>query len=189
MKWVPPQLSFTENGDIQFFGPIKDNGNQDPLSPIPSSFRDTPDIIKHLSPHILEEGIQSLHQEFLENSHNGIWTRAIHTLLLRTCTPVEPKSSASASVRLYELAFQHDSTHTRPPGNLGELFVLYSPTWKQQRSCLGCIGSNDMNTTFLTDQKTENEDSFDLCKIWVCISNSPANSGWLSDTEMVCILF
>ena len=68
MKWVPPQLSFTENGDIQFFGPIKDNGNQDPLSPIPSSFRDTPDIIKHLSPHILEEGIQSLHQEFLENS-------------------------------------------------------------------------------------------------------------------------
>lgn len=189
LKWCPPKFNMTEKGDIRFYGPIKRSKLDKKLDLIPSTFRDSPDIIKHMKPHILEEGINGLQQEFLENSDNNIWKRPWYKLFLRNCTPVEPKSSSSASVRLHEFAFQIDPNNTRPPTNLGEIFAVYSPNWNQTNCCLGFIGSNDINSTFLMDQKTENENSFDLCKLWISVSSKVVeNSGWLPETEMVSLI-
>ena len=187
LKWSPPKAIFdTENSRIHFQGPIENHGDKVTLSPIPSTFSNAPDIIKHVSPHILEEGLNGLHQEFLEHSQSGIWKRHIFNLYLRSCTPVEPKTTSSASVKLYEFSYYLDGQ--RPPTNLGEMFAIFSPSWN--RCCLGYIGSNDINSTFLTDQKTEREESFDLCKLWVAVSNSMVqNSGWLSESEMVSKYF
>jgi len=190
LKWSPPAVVCVEDGPVRFRGPINFIGNKVPLSPIPATFRDSPDMIKHITPHILEEGLMSLHQEFTENSKDGWWTRNSFTLFLRNCTPVEPRNSStssSPSVRLYEFAFYFDPKKNtqRPPTNLGEIFAIYSPSWKQSFCCLGFIGSNDINSTFLTDQKVDNDDSFDLCKLWICVSNSSIeNSGWLPESEM-----
>jgi len=187
MKWSPPTVIQKETGSpVRFQGCVRQHHvNACNLEPIPSSFRDVPDMTKHMTPHILEEGINSLYQEFKENSTNGQWTRHIFTLYLRSCTPVEPKNISSASVRLYEFAFHLKSKSTRPPTNLGEMFVIHSPSWKQSSCCLGYIGSNDINSTFLTDQKTDDEDSFDLCKLWISVSNTVIeNSGWLSESDL-----
>ena len=189
MKLSPPIAIQNEVGDtIQFQGCVKQlNATASKLEPIPSTFRDVPDITKHMTPHILEEGINSLHQEFLENSRNGKWTRNVFTLHLRSCTPVEKRSLSSASVRLYEFAFHLNNKTFRPPTNLGEMFVVHSPSWRQSSGCLGLIGSNDINSIFLSDQKTEDEDVFDLCKLWISVSKDLVeNSGWLPQSEMVC---
>ena len=192
MKWSPPEFIYRQEDDkVVVYGPVKQIGKREALAPIPATFRDSPDIIKHISPHILEEGINSLHKEFLENSTNStrkrterVWTRNIFKLFLRSCTPVEAKASSSSSVRLYEFAFHLGSEGMRPPTNLGELFAIYSPSWKQP--CLGFIGSNDINSTFLSDQKTECEYYFDLCKLWISVSNTVVeHSGWLPKSEMV----
>ncbi len=188
MKWTPPVAIRNEIDDsVKFQGCVKQlNSKACQLEPIPSTFSDVPDITKHMTPHILEEGINSLHQEFLENSRNGEWTRNVYTLYLRSCTPVEQKTLSSESVRLHEFAFHLNSKDIKPPTNLGEMFAIYSPSWKQSSCCLGFIGSNDINSTFLTDQKTEDEDAFDLCKLWISVSNKAVeNSGWLPKSEMV----
>ena len=185
MKWSPPEIVFQDN-IVHFRGPLKTLGKKNDLTPIPSTFRDSPDIIKHVTPHILVEGINSLHQEYMENSKHGVWTRNIFNLTLRSCTPVEPKTSSSATARLYEFAFHFDSNNVRPPTNLGEIFALYSPSWDKSTCCLAFIGSNEINSTFLSDQKYEDEDSYDLCKLWVSVSNTHIeHSGWLPENEMV----
>jgi hypothetical protein len=183
LKCSPPTVVL-KGAIVQFRGPIQLFGKKESLPVIPTTFRDSPDLIKHMTPHILEEGINSLHQEFSDYSRAGLWLKKTFDLYLRSCTPVEPKTASSSSVRLYEFAFHVDCNKFRPPTNLGEIFAIYSPSWK--RSFLGLIGSNDMNSTFLKDQKTENEDSFDLCKLWIGISNADVqNSGWLPESEMV----
>ncbi len=64
--------------------------------------------------------------------------------------------------------------------------MLYSPSWKNQRCCIGIIGSNDVNSTFLSDQKLDREDSYDLFKLWVCVCSEPKEeTGWLSGADMV----
>jgi hypothetical protein len=54
------------------------------LPVIPSTFRDTSELIKYISPHILEEGIHSVKQEFMANSDkNGLWSRDMFAMNLR----------------------------------------------------------------------------------------------------------
>jgi hypothetical protein len=97
-----------------------------------------------------------------------------------------PITGSSPSVRTYEFAFRLDSNSgLQPPSNLGEIFVVHSPSWKQP-SCLGIIGSNDINSTFLADQKVDDDDSYDLFKLWICICGDPVDdTGWLPDADMV----
>jgi hypothetical protein len=65
--------------------------------------------------------------------------------------------------------------------------VIHSPAWNQ-KCCLGINGSNDINATFLADQSIDNDDSFDLFKLWICISNEQNDSsGWLHEADMVSL--
>ena len=105
---------------------------------------------------------------------------------------MDPKTTATSSpcVRTYEFSFRLDSNNgLQPPTNLGEIFVLHSPSWKQE-CCLGIIGSNDINSTFLADQKVyDDDDSKDLFKLWVCVCGDPLDeTGWLPETDMVRFL-
>jgi hypothetical protein len=69
--------------------------------------------------------------------------------------------------------------------NLGEIFVVHSPGWKQP-ACLGMIGSNDINSTFLADQKIDDGDAMDLFKLWICVCGDETNdTGWLPEHDMV----
>lgn len=91
-------------------------------------------------------------------------------------------------MRTFEFSYSLDSNNgLQPPGNLGEIFVIHSPSWKQ-KCCLGIIGSNDINSTFLADQTIEDDDSFDLFKLWICVcSEAIEGSGWLYEADMVRI--
>ena len=83
LKWCPPQV-LQEGYRIRFKGPAKSNLEKDKLPVIPSTFRDTSEIVKFMSPHILEEGIHSGQQEFSANSdRKGIWTRDVFSMQLR----------------------------------------------------------------------------------------------------------
>ena len=83
LKWHPPQVVI-EDFKIYFKGPPKSNIDKKNLPVIPSSFRDTSEIIKCMSPHILEEGIHAVEQEFLPNSdRDGFWTREVFSMQLR----------------------------------------------------------------------------------------------------------
>lgn len=63
--------------------------------------------------------------------------------------------------------------------------MIHSPSWKQ-KCCLGIIGSNDINSTFLADQMIEDDDSLDLFKLWICVCSEPMeDSGWLYEADMV----
>jgi hypothetical protein len=57
---------------VQFHGPIKQFGKKESLPVIPTTFGDSPDLIKHMTPHILGEEINSLHQKFTEHSTAGL---------------------------------------------------------------------------------------------------------------------
>lgn len=83
LKWRPPQVVM-EDFKVFFKGSPKSNVDGKKLPVIPSTFRDTSEIIKFMSPHILEEGVHATEQEFLSNSdRNGIWTREIFSMHLR----------------------------------------------------------------------------------------------------------
>lgn len=110
-------------------------------------------------------------------------------MFAKSCTPVEKKStttSSSPSVRMYEFTFApiRKRNQPLPPSNLGELFALYSPSWKHSSSCLAYIGSNDINSIFLADQKIDQKNAYDLLKLWVCVSRTTLdNTGWLVRTK------
>ena len=90
-------------------------------------------------------------------------------------------------MRTYEFAFDIDrqSSSIDPPSNLGELFVLSSYSWKKSGSCIGLIGSNEMNSTFLQDQKLVEENNFSQFKVWLCVSsNNYENTGWLAESDL-----
>ena len=84
MKWIPPKAATSGDGTVRFVGSIQSNNNGTVLPPLPTVFRDTPEIMKLFSPHILEEGILSANQDFLCNSdEKGFWTRKACKLSLR----------------------------------------------------------------------------------------------------------
>ncbi len=97
-----------------------------------------------------------------------------------------PTTGSSPSVRTYEFAFRLDTNGgAQPPLNLGEMFVVHSPLWKN-RSYMGIIGSNDINSTFLADQKVGDEDSNDLFKLWICSCGEYIeDAGWVPEKDMV----
>lgn len=70
--------------------------------------------------------------------------------------------------------------------NLGEIFVIHSPAWKKQSCCIGIILSNDINSTFLADQRLDDDDSHDWFKLWMCVCSKPKEkTGWLPEADMV----
>eukprot|EP00555_Chaetoceros_dichaeta_P006839 CAMPEP_0198276122 /NCGR_PEP_ID=MMETSP1447-20131203/65141_1 /TAXON_ID=420782 /ORGANISM="Chaetoceros dichaeta, Strain CCMP1751" /LENGTH=1046 /DNA_ID=CAMNT_0043971043 /DNA_START=168 /DNA_END=3305 /DNA_ORIENTATION=- len=189
MKWSPPDVVRLESGDIRFRGGINAKVAKKPLNKIPSSFKDTSDIIKKLTPHILEEGLMSAHQEFAENSTaEGTWRRKTLVLDLQSCTPVEPRTDAT-TVRTYEFSFRVKEGPFASKNNLGELFVLYSTTWKQSDCVLGFIGSTrDWSSTFLTDQQLDEDDEVDLFKLRICVAEAShkdvKDTGWLAERDL-----
>lgn len=184
LKWTPPSVCEV-HGKIRFRGSAKSVITEFPS--LPTRYKDASEILRMMTPHILEEGALSVEQEFLSNSDsNGVWTREVFSIKLRSCIPVEPKStSKTQSVRTYELSFSVEGfSSSPPPSNLGEIFVIHCPSWTQ-KTCLGIIGSNDINTTFLTDQKVGNDEN-DLFKLWVCVCNASVEEspGWLKDENL-----
>lgn len=149
--------------------------------------------MKHLTPHIIEEGLLDIQQEFHENSDSrGTWRRETYKLRLRSCFPLEPKSSnpSSSQLRLYQFTFLPDqSNKSYPPMNVGELFAIYSPSWQASNSsCLAYIHSGDANSTYLSDQIEIKQDESNLIKLCICISGSNSNgenNGWLLDKNLV----
>jgi len=82
LKWSPPDVVM-EDFKVRFKGSVK-SSSKSKLPVIPAAFRDTSELIKFMSPHILEEGIHSVNQEFMANSNrNGLWTRAAFSMHLR----------------------------------------------------------------------------------------------------------
>jgi hypothetical protein len=112
--------------------------------------------------------------------------REVFPMKLRYCIPVEPKSTSAAQVvRTYEFSFSLEGFNSSsPPSNLGEIFVVHCPSWTQA-TCLGIIGSNDINTTFLADQKLGNDEN-DLFKLWICVCSSLSEKapGWLQECNL-----
>jgi hypothetical protein len=97
LKWGPPEL-VNYDFNIRFKGNVRSN-TKNKLPVIPSSFRDASEMIKHMSPHILDEGLYSIQQEFLANSdRNGLWTRDVFSMKLRV--------SALCSVFRVAVSFQ-----------------------------------------------------------------------------------
>ena len=82
LKWSPPKVVM-EDFKVCFKGSVK-SSSKSKLPVVPATFRDTSELIKFMSPHILEEGIHSVNQEFMANSNrNGLWTRAAFSMHLR----------------------------------------------------------------------------------------------------------
>ena len=82
LKWSPPKVVM-EDFKVRFKGSVK-SSSKSKLPVIPSNFRDTSELIKYISPHILEEGIHSVKQEFMANSdRNGLWSRDLFAMHLR----------------------------------------------------------------------------------------------------------
>jgi hypothetical protein len=82
LKWAPPTV-IIEDFKVRFKGAVK-SSSKSKLPVIPSTFRDTSELIKYISPHILEEGIHSVKQEFMANSDkNGLWSRDMFAMNLR----------------------------------------------------------------------------------------------------------
>lgn len=184
LKWTPPTVCKV-NGKIRFRGSAKSASTDFPI--LPTTFKDTSELLKTMTPHILEEGVRSVEQEFLSNSDsNSVWNREVFPMKLRSCIPVEPKSTSAAQiVRTYELSFSLEGFNSSPPpSNLGEIFVVHCPSWTQA-TCLGIIGSNDINTTFLADQKLGNDEN-DLFKLWICVCSSSSEKapGWLQECNL-----
>ena len=179
-------------GSIRFKDEVKATSTT--LNKIPPSFTNTPDIIKHLTPHILEEGLLNVQEEFSMNSDkNRFWNRETYKLNLLQITPIEPKlSNAVSQHRLYQFSFLSDkSNNSHPPINSGELYVLHSPSWKvSNRCCLAFIGSGDSANLHFLDQKCSNIDDYDLVKLRLCVSGSNISgntNGWLPESDLVSI--
>ena len=84
MKWSPPRVEYKNSDSIRFYGSVGSENITTELTPLPSSFRDTPEMLKLCSPHILEEGRMSVHQEYVANSdRNGYWIRESFELRLQ----------------------------------------------------------------------------------------------------------
>ena len=64
------------NRTVKFRGKINAGSLRSLLQKIPSTFKDTPAIIKALTTYILEEGLMVAEQKFVEHSTGeGVWNR------------------------------------------------------------------------------------------------------------------
>ena len=89
MKWCPPKVEYEDGGTIRFFGSVDSVNIPTSLTSLPSSFQNPPEMLKQWSPHILEEGRMSVHQEYVANSDNkGYWTRDSFELQLQVSSTI-----------------------------------------------------------------------------------------------------
>lgn len=187
LKWKPPNL-VVEGSTVRFKDCVELSSKED-LPTIPLSFQSTSDLRNNTVPHILDEGIHSIRQEFRANSdRKGFWTRDVFKMTLRHCIQVDRISiqpDNCPSLRTYEFAFQVDTRSSKQlQRNLGELFAIHSPHW-EHKTCLGMIGSSPISTNFLSDQMIDDNDSFDLFKLWICVSDEDVpETGWLPKSDM-----
>jgi len=208
MKWCPPDVVKQAVGPVRFLGPLRPQakttgasldltnawGKGVPeatrhlpaLAPIPSTIQTVPEMLKVMSPHILEEGRAQVNRDYEENSdNNDFWAKTTFELMLTTCTPVERKSSTSSAQRVYEFGFDgRQKDLDRLPQNIDDLFVIHAGIW-QSTACIGMIGPKDAHsTTYLKDQQHGN-DSHASFRVWVTASKNPCEgTGWLSQSDI-----
>lgn len=169
-------------------------------------FRDASHIVQEICPHLLEEARVNINDEFHSRSDkDGYWLSPTYLARLQTVTPVDTKSvvHAANSPRTYEFGFQFIRTITNSstypkignnnrnnspiPSNLGDVFAIHCETWTKTKCCIGIVGSHDVHSTFLQDQKIvqEEEKSEDLFNLWLCsVSKDNERTGWLSNVDM-----
>jgi len=190
LKWTPPQLDLLSKGSIRFKNEVKTTSKAE-LNKIPPTFSNTPDIIKHLTPHILEEGLLNVQEEFLTNSDvHRFWNRETYKLHLYAFSPIEPKSSnlQSSQHRLYQFSFLSDKSNASfPPMNAGELYALHSPSWKHSnKCCLAFVGSGDSTNLYLLDQRFKDRNDYDMLNLNLCVYGSTGvdTTGWLPECDL-----
>uniref|UniRef100_A0A7S4S262 Helicase ATP-binding domain-containing protein n=1 Tax=Ditylum brightwellii TaxID=49249 RepID=A0A7S4S262_9STRA len=198
MKWIPPQIvvvevkdKFKNKNKFHFKGPVQPSGGSASTTHIPETFNNASEMVKFMSAHILEEGRMSLNSEFQEHSNrDGVWTRPTFVMNLRSCTAVDHTSHTSNPPyqKTYEFGFdvQKDKDDMiYPPVNLGEVYVVHSPSWTKTKCCIGLIGPNDVNTIFLQDQKIYDDEQSAPFALWMCItSGEQGDTGWLTESDL-----
>ena len=192
------ELHISSQGSIRFKNEVKRTSTTG-LNKIPPTFRNTPDIIKHLTPHILEEGLLNVQEEFMVNSDkHRFWNRQIYKLHLHSFNPIEPEASIysqSSQHRLYQFSFLSDKSNTSyPPMNAGELYVLHSPSWKHSnKCCLAFVGSGDSNNLYLLNKRCSDKNRYDMLNLNLCVYTSTpgaggSSTGWLPECDLVSIV-
>jgi len=172
---------------------------------ISDCFRDASHIVQEICPHLLEEARVNINDEFHNRSDkDGYWLSPTYLVRLQTVTPVDAKSvvHATNSPRTYEFGFQlirtfpnsfnspkisNNGNNTSIPSNLGDVFAIHCESWTNTKCCIGIVGSHDIHSTFLQDQKIaqEEEKSEELFTLWLCsVSKDNEQTGWLSNADM-----
>jgi len=156
MKWVPPKAFVLDDKQVRFRGRVQ-SFMEIPKHKLPSTFRNSIDMVKIFSPFLLEEGRCMLDQEFDMNTSNGrLWNRPGIPMQLISCIPADAKPVSASGLKTYELALKFPRGKD-PPQNLGEVYAINCKDWKENRNVLGVKGYNDTNVMFLKDQHYEED--------------------------------
>lgn len=179
--------------------------NQTIISKISDSFRDASHIVQEICPHLLEEARVNINDEFYNKSDkDAFWMSPTYVVRLHTLTAVDATSVAHAanSPRTFEFGFQpitstnysstksensNSSSINTIPSNLGDVFAIFCEEWTNTKCCIGIVGSHDINSTFLQDQKIveEEEKNEKLFTLWLCcVSKDNEQTGWLANADM-----
>ena len=161
LRFTPPEVISYPNEEIKFKGPLRSSSSTG-IAPLPSTFRNSAEMVQNFTPFLLEEAKSCINQEFREHANSeGIWNRDVYHLRSVSCIPIDPKSvNTEFGLKTYEFSFSVlNPRNIEPPSSLGELFVIYSDRWKTKGCCLGVRGCNDYNAMFLKDQQYDEDTS------------------------------
>ena len=211
MKWCPPDVVKQAGGPVRFLGPLRPqvrtrgvsvdatNAADAPqsaetqstaLAPIPSTIHTVAEMLKVMSPHILEEGRAQVNRDYEENSDaENFWTRTTYEAALVTCTPVERKSSSSSAQRVYEFGLHlPEKELSRIQNNIDDLFVIHATKW-ESIACIGMVGPRDEHTTtYLKDQRHMDGPKASV-RLWITASKSPCDgTGWLAQSDVPAVV-
>ena len=211
MKWCPPDVVKQAGGPVRFLGPLRqqartrgasvDVSNEadvprnvetqsTALAPIPSTIHTVAEMLKVMSPHILEEGRAQVNRDYEEHSDSdSFWTRTTYETSLVTCTPVERKTSSSSAQRVYEFGFHLSQKDiSRIQNNIDDLFVIHAAKW-DSIACIGMIGPRDEHTTtYLKDQRHRDGPQADF-RLWITASKNPCDgTGWLAQSDVPTVV-
>ena len=211
MKWCPPDVVKQAGGPVRFLGPLRQqvrtrgvsidatNDADAPqsaetqstaLAPIPSTIHTVAEMLKVMSPHILEEGRAQVNRDYEENSDaENFWTRTAYEATLVTCTPVERKSSSSSAQRVYEFGFHlPEKELSRIQNNIDDLFVIHATKW-ESIACIGMVGPRDEHTTtYLKDQRHMDGPKASV-RLWITASKNPCDgTGWLAQSDVPAVI-
>ena len=188
-----------ENGIVRFRGPVEKtrctsedppmNNNNNKIS---ETFRDASEMVQEICPHLLEEARVNINDEYYSNNNSSynFWRNPTLSASLQTVTAVDKRevTHVANSAKTYEFGFRFSSEQKHlPSNNVGDVFVLYCEEWTKTKCCIGIIGSNDINATFLQDQKicSSRDDNGNTFSLWVCcVSKDNENTGWLAKEDM-----